>query len=117
MAQSNENPTDDSIHCFRFEHEINALAFRNTANDNVTIAVGSLSLERANNKVEILRLTEATTTSNEQPQQPQTMKRLVKVQEFDHDFPPSKILWEPSSEGQLLATSSENVKIWMVGET
>ena len=32
---------------------------------NVTVAVGSMIMDRDNNKVEIFRLTETTTTSNE----------------------------------------------------
>ena len=83
---------------------------------NITVAVGSLIMDRDSNKVEIFRLTEATMTSNEQPQQPMTTKRLVKVEEFAHEYPPSKIVWEPTQGSDLMATAGERVKIWMVQE-
>ena len=44
------------------------------------------------------------------------MKRVVKVNEFAHDYPPSKLLWEPSIGGNLLATASDHVQIWQVPE-
>lgn len=41
-------------------------------------------------------------------------KRLVKVTEFSHEFPPSKIVWEPTPGSDLMATAGQCVKIWMV---
>ena len=74
-------------------------------------------MDRHGNKVEIFRLTESTTTGNaEQPQQPLTTKKLVKVQEFPHEFPPSKIMWQPINGSNLIATGGECVKIWMFQE-
>ena len=45
-----------------------------------------------------------------------TTKRLVKVEEFAHEYPPSKIVWEPTQGSDLMATAGERVKIWMVQE-
>ena len=45
-----------------------------------------------------------------------TTKHLKKVSEFPHEYPPSKIMWEPTQGGQLLATSSDRVKLWIVPE-
>ena len=44
---------DESIHRLHLDHRINALAFKNTNDSNITVAVGSMSMERDNNKVEI----------------------------------------------------------------
>ena len=83
---------------------------------SVTVAVGSLVMDRENNKVEIFQLADTTTVSNEQPQQPITAKRLKKVAEFPHEYPPTKIVWEPTPSGKLIATAGECVKIWIVPE-
>lgn len=64
--QLRETP-DESIHCIHFDHRINAIGFKSVQDMNITVAVGSMVMDRYNNKVEIYRLTEATTTSNEQP--------------------------------------------------
>lgn len=48
-----------------FGHQINALGFRNTNDASVTMAVGSMVMSRENNKVEIFKLAETTTVSNE----------------------------------------------------
>jgi len=40
----------------------------------------------------------------------------VKVQEFPHEYPPSKIVWEPTQDSDLMATAGECVKIWMIQE-
>lgn len=56
-------------------------------------------MSRENNKIEIFKLAETTTISNEQPQQPLTTKHLKKVAEFPHEYPPSKIMWEPNQGG------------------
>ena len=114
--QMADAPTDESMHKLNFDHNVNSIAFKHTNDSNVNLAVGSMILDRQENKVEIFKLAEATTTSNEQPQQPQTTKRLVKISEFQHEYPPSKIVWEPALGGNLIATAGENVKIWMAKE-
>lgn len=113
LEQHDQAP-DESIHQVTFDYPINSISFKNASDGNVTVAVGSMLMDSAPNKVEIFRLMESTTTSIEQPQQPLTTKRLMKVQEFPHEFPASKIMWEPSMGGDLLATAGECVKIWMV---
>jgi len=66
MSNRAEN-LDESMHRVNFDHRINALAFKNTNDMSVTVAVGSMIMDRDSNKVEIFKLTEATTTLNEQP--------------------------------------------------
>ena len=66
IEQLRETP-DESIHCIHFDHRINAIGFKSVQDMNITVAVGSMVMDRYNNKVEIYRLTEATTISNEQP--------------------------------------------------
>ena len=75
-------------------------------------------MEMQNNKIEILQLVDQNSTSNEQPQQPQTTQRLVKLFDFPHEYPPSKIMWAPetSARKDFLATAGEIVNIWLVAE-
>ena len=56
---------DDSIHSVEFENRINAIGFKYTNDMNLTIAVGSMIMDKDSNKVEIFHLTETTTTSKE----------------------------------------------------
>ena len=56
---------DESIHSVEFENRINAVGFKNTNDMNLTIAVGSMIMDKDSNKVEIFQLTETTTTSKE----------------------------------------------------
>ena len=83
------------------------------------MAVGSLNMEKQNNSIQILKLVDSTVTTNEQPQQPQSKKSLVKVTEFPHEYPASKLQWAPESTGRpdFLATGGEYVRIWQVNES
>ena len=38
------------------------------------------------------------------------------MQEFAHEYPPSKIAWEPTLGSDLMATAGDCVKIWMIQE-
>lgn len=63
--ESKNDVPDESIHSVEFEHRVNAIGFKNMNDMNVTVAVGSMILDRHSNKVEIFQLTETNTTSNE----------------------------------------------------
>jgi WD repeat-containing protein 68 len=44
---------------------------------------------------------------------------FVKIGEFQHEFPPTKIMWVPDAEGNhrdILATSAECLRIWEYSE-
>ena len=112
--ESSSAPQKDHIHQYTFNFPVNSIAFNHHADQNVTLAVGSLNMEKANNSVSILRFVDSTTISNEQPQQPQSTKHLVKVTEFNHDYPPSKLQWAPEStlRPDFLASDAEHVRIW-----
>ena len=107
------------MHRYEFDHLVHSLAFKYTQDASVQLAVGSLNMERASNSIQILKIVEATTTSIEQPQQPQSTKRLVKITELPHEYPPSKIQWAPDTTRRtdFLATAGECVRIFQVDET
>eukprot|EP00826_Nyctotherus_ovalis_P013082 TRINITY_DN1349_c0_g1_i7.p1 TRINITY_DN1349_c0_g1~~TRINITY_DN1349_c0_g1_i7.p1 ORF type:complete len:313 (-),score=58.09 TRINITY_DN1349_c0_g1_i7:248-1186(-) len=66
-------------------------------------ALGSF-IEDKVNKVEIVQLS----TANH---------KFIQRQVFDHQYPPTKIMWIPDREGHrhdLLATSGEHLRIWKV---
>lgn len=75
-------------------------------------------MEKHNNSVTVLKLMDTHIDSNEQPQAPNSKKSLVKVAEFSHEYPASKIQWAPESTQRtdFLATGGEIVRIWQTIE-
>jgi len=51
--ESKNDVPDESIHSVEFDHRVNAIGFKNMNDMNVTVAVGSMILDRHSNKVEI----------------------------------------------------------------
>jgi DDB1- and CUL4-associated factor 7 len=66
----------------------------------ITIAIGSL-IEETNNYIKILSFSEAG----------EYMTKFT----FEHQFSPTKVMWNPSGSN-ILASSSDNLKLWRIGE-
>ena len=70
------------------------------------MAVASYDTESMNNKIEILDLNLKKPNDG-----------LFKINEFKHEFPPTKMMWIPDYEGNrkdILATTAEYLRIWEI---
>lgn len=70
------------------------------------MAVASYDTESMNNKIEILDLNLKKPNDG-----------LIKINEFKHEFPPTKMMWIPDYEGNrkdILATTAEYLRIWEI---
>jgi len=68
------------------------------------MAVGSYNTDSMNNQVDIIDL------RFEKPGD-----GFQKVNEFKHEFPPTKIMWIPDTEGtrkDIMATTAEYLRVW-----
>ena len=72
------------------------------------MAVASYNTDTMNNKVDIVNL------NLRKPED-----GFHKINEFKHDFPPTKMMWIPDFEGNkkdILATTAECLRIWEMNE-
>ena len=72
------------------------------------MAVASYNTDTMNNKVDIISLNLRKPDDG-----------FVKINEFKHDFPPTKMMWIPDIEGNsqdILATTAECLRIWEMNE-
>ena len=63
-------------------------------------------MEEYSNKVQIVELEQRT-------------NRLVQIAEFDHPYPPTKIMWHPSKNSSpgMIATTGDYLRIWNLSES
>ncbi len=77
------------------------MGFSNKPQKEIRMAVGSF-IEETQNKVEVIQLNEETSSFE---------RKAI----FDHEYPPTKIMWVPDTSGtqkDILATSGEYLRIW-----
>lgn len=81
------------------------LAWSNNKSEPYRLAVGSF-VEEYSNKVQIVELEQRT-------------NRLVQIAEFDHPYPPTKIMWHPSKNSSpgMIATTGDYLRIWNLSES
>ena len=75
------------IYTYESDFQNNAIAFRNRRDNQFQFAVGSFETDSMDNKVEIVDLSLAHPNDG-----------FRKVDEFTHQFPPTKIQWVPSTD-------------------
>lgn len=84
---------------------IYAMSFSTSPHFPYRLALGSF-LETHSNRIEVVQLNRDT-------------KRFELKSEFDHPYPPTKIMWVPDLAGSrpdLIATSGDCIRIWQCGE-
>jgi WD repeat-containing protein 68 len=72
------------------------------------MAVSSYNTDSMNNQVDIIDL------NFDKPND-----GFKKINEFKHEFPPTKIMWIPDIDGQrkdIMATTAEYLRVWEVQE-
>jgi len=82
-----------------------ALAHCGNPSRPFTLALSSF-IEDPSNQVEVVRLRE-------------DLRQFERVANFEHVYPPTKLLWMPNAPGQhadLLASSTDSLRIWQLGE-
>jgi len=82
-----------------------AAAFSYAQDNPYRLALGSF-LDHSNNKVQIVQLNDESTY-------------LKKVAEFNHPFPPTKLMWYPDrlTKSDILASSGDFLRIWELNGT
>ena len=108
-----ESPQTAQVYTYDCDFPNNAIAFRNRKDNKFQLAVASFETESMNNKVEIVDLSLQSHNSG-----------FTKVGEFQHEFPPTKMMWIPTSadgnpdnadasmQRDLLATTAECLRVW-----
>lgn len=94
---------ENKVHSYLSQWDIYAIAFSSKPSYKFRLALGSF-IEEEENKVKVIQ---------------QNEERGIFQQkfEFDHRFPPSKIMWIPDSEDNhpdILVTSAESLKVWNI---
>ena len=85
-----------------------SIAFRNRKDNKFQMAVASYNTDSMNNQVDIIDLNF---------KQIHEQDGFKKINEFKHEFPPTKIMWIPDVEGSrkdILATTAEYLRVWEV---
>ena len=86
------------------------MAIQSHADGQTQVAVGSLSLDRQNN-IKILKVNENAASGIGTHSAPS----LELDFEFEHEYPPTKLMWSPPSVPlSILASSSELVQLWHI---
>lgn len=99
--------SEKQIYTYNSDWIIYALGFSWRESNDFRLAIGSLK-EDLSNEIRIVKLNE----SSEQD--------FVASASFEHQFPATKLLWIPSvntSHPDILATTSDYLRIWEVNET
>lgn len=110
MGASEERQMRDNekqIYTYTSDWIIYALGFSWRESPNFRLAIGSLK-EDLSNEIRIVKLNE----SSDQD--------FLASASFEHQFPATKLLWIPStntSHPDILATTSDHLKIWEVNES
>lgn len=106
-STSTENTESQSeIKSYEAPWLIYAMNFSHNHNYGFRVAIGSF-IEAQENKVEILQIHEET-------------DQLECKFQFDHLYPPTKIMWIPDKDGtrqDLLVTSGDYLRVWQVSDT
>ena len=82
-----------------------SIAFRNRKDNKFQMAVASYNTDSMNNQVDIIDLGFDKNGHD----------GFKKINEFKHEFPPTKVMWIPDVEGtrkDILATTAEYLRIW-----
>lgn len=106
MQQKQQRENEKQIYTYNADWVIYALGFSWRENTDFRLAIGSLKEDLAN-EIKIIKLSE---DPNED---------FNDVTSFPHNFPATKLLWLPNksdSHPDLLATSSDFLRIWEVKE-
>lgn len=101
-----ESCQTEQIYTYECDFQNYSIAFRNKKDNKFHLAVASYDTESMNNKIEILDL------NLKKPED-----GLFKINEFKHEFPPTKMMWIPDYEGNrkdILATTAEFLRIWEI---
>ena len=94
---------ENKVHTYNSEWDIYAIAFSSKPDYKFRLAMGSF-IEEEENSVRVIQLN---------PERGIFQKKF----EFEHRFPPSKIMWIPDVEGihpDLVVTSAESLNIWTI---
>jgi WD repeat-containing protein 68 len=105
-AQRDQRDNDKQIYTYNADWTIYALGFSWRETADFRLAIGSLK-EDLSNEIQILKM-------SDDPNQDFTC-----AMKFDHSFPATKLLWLPSkssSHPDLMATSSDYLRLWQVDE-
>ncbi|KAL3838015.1 hypothetical protein ACJIZ3_022606 [Penstemon smallii] len=105
IPASDPNPRRENVVTYDSPYPIYAMAF--SAANPRRIAVGSF-LEELNNRVEILSFSDDSSSL-----------KPVPSLSFDHPYPPTKLLFHPSSSPSqnLLASSGDYLRLWEIKES
>ncbi len=85
----------------RLDWPVYALDISRSLSQPLQIAIGSL-IEDVQNCIQIVSFSET--------------DEYIQCTSFEHEFSPTKIMWSPDG-GSTLASSSDNLKLWRVGES
>jgi WD repeat-containing protein 68 len=94
---------DNKVHTYTSDWDIYAIAFSSKPQYKFRLALGSF-IEEEQNKVKVIQLN-------------QERGQFQPKFEFEHKFPPSKIMWIPDVDNahpDLCVTSGETLNIWTV---
>ena len=103
-----ERGETDQIYTYESDFQNYSIAFRSRKDNKFMMAVGSYNTNSMNNVVDIIDLKFKKPNDG-----------FTKVNQFQHEFPPTKIMWIPDTEGQfkdILATTAEYLRIWKLQE-
>lgn len=101
-----ENGRSEQIYTYECDFQNYSIAFRTRKDNKFMMAVSSFNTDSMNNQVDIINL------NFEKPHD-----GFKKVNEFKHEFPPTKIMWIPDVEGHrndIMATTAEYLRVWEV---
>lgn len=99
-----ESSMTEQIYTYECDFQNYSIAFRNRKDNKFQMAVSSYNTESMNNQVDIVDL------NFQKPND-----GFTKIHEFKHEFPPTKIMWIPDTEGtrkDILATTAEYLRVW-----
>lgn len=102
-GNSGNDMDTDYAHNYAAPWDIYSIAFSSKQAAPFRLGIGSLKDEEANH-VEVIQMN---------PE----VHRLEKKFEFEHKYPPTKLMWVPDTKEQyadLLATSSDVLRIWEI---
>ena len=99
-----ENGLTEKTYTYDSDFQNYSIAFRNRKDNKFQMAVASYNTDSMNNQVDIIDLSFEKDNDG-----------FKKINEFKHEFPPTKVMWIPDAEGtrkDILATTAEYLRIW-----
>lgn len=109
QVKQKQKEINQEIFTYNAPWMIFASAFSYVQDNPYRLAIGSF-LDHSNNKVQIIQMSDDST-------------HLKKVAEFNHPFPPTKLMWYPDRLGKnghnndFIASSGDYLRLWEVNAT